>query len=190
MSDWTPPYPLFITLFPNNITEIILTVFGTQIFNSQKYDEYHNILSNSLRNSKYRPAYWDTATFTDIKGIKNIIYFAYFTNDDLYSNFMSKSDYAQWISHSKRLNLTENGYYEEIFFIPMRNVETVHTVGYDTHDVKGISNLAYLFEEDKRHGYPFSARDRMNASGYNNFTLEKLCTIYIYIYMHSVYNFN
>ena len=83
---------------------------------------------------------------------------------------MSKSDYAKWISHPNRLNLIENGYYEEIFFIPMKNVETVHTVGYDTHDVKGISNLAYLFEEDKRHGYHFnSARDRMNASGYNNF---------------------
>eukprot|EP01084_Bolivina_argentea_P227487 384187_1 len=168
LNTYNPQVPAFLTKYPDDINEIILVIFGIQIMNNTHAASYHQLLKETLDNKVYGPLYWDAATFTDVKNVSNYIYFGYFKDTYSFSKCMKDSKYSKWISLSERLN-DKNGYYEEIFFIPIQNTETIHGSQYKNRNIKGISNIASEFIEDKRHGYWGSARDRMNGSAFNSF---------------------
>ena len=152
-----PPVPAWAADWAGKATSLTTTLFAVQ---GTLTDTMRGWVSSALYDIEFAPELVDIAQFTDLKGIVNTVYIAYWRNDH-YDRWWSNPAVAQWWQSDDRLS-EEVGYWRERYDMPIERLETLHS----TPNSHGVAKLAPELEGPiDEHAYPGAARDRIEISG-------------------------
>jgi len=154
--DFEPPVPAWAADWATDATSLTTGIFAVQ---GEETEPFNMWISSALYNAEFAPELIDKAQFTDLNGIVNTVYIAYWRNENQRA-WWSNQEISSWWQSDDRLS--ENvGYWYEHYTIAIERLETLHS----TPNAHGVANLATDLEGPiDEHGYSGAARDRIQQS--------------------------
>jgi len=152
-----PPVPAWAADWAGEASSLTTVVFAVQGVSLSTIKAW---AKQALYNIKDAPELVDTAQFTDLEGVVNTAYIAYW-RDASHDRWWSNPEVSAWWQSDDRLD-DGVGYWRERYDMPIERLETLHS----TPNSHGVANLAPELEGPvDEHAYPGAARDRILISG-------------------------
>lgn len=174
-AEYAPPYPSYSARFPENATDLVMAIIGTQFksiseFESQsKDDSAPSKVSSFLTSDKSPPSFSEWASVTDNKGFYNLVAFAYWPNKEQYDAWSEGSGFQSWWQ-GLQPDHYGHGLFLEVFFPSMDRLETI----FNTPTPEGSAHMRDGWSgEVQQHAYWGSMRDRLPAAQTDDLTGDK-----------------
>lgn len=151
--NWEPPAPAWESYWEDRSEDLIAAYFGIQADDPAHLQSW----TDTAFAGKHAPESVDHGAYTDVRGVRNHIYIAYWRHSAYQQWWQLNS--AWWQSAERESEGV--GYWREVVCMPFDRFETLHS----TENNHGVAELADGFEGPiKEHGYPGGARDRIALS--------------------------
>ncbi len=155
-----PPVPAWAADWSSKANSLTTCIFAVQGTMTESFSQW---ATDALYGSDFAPELVDKAKFTDLEGLTNTVYIAYWRDSD-YQHWWSNDDASGWWQNDKRVE-EGVGYWREQYTTPIERLETLHS----TPNAHGVANLAEQLEGPvDEHAYAGAARDRIQVSGSEN----------------------
>ncbi|WP_138998855.1 phenylacetaldoxime dehydratase family protein [Rhodococcus zopfii] len=163
-ADWEPDnYPGMVTRFPDEMTELVMGLFGIQSSRGEPVAETDNL--RALLHSTDEgaaPVSFERAHFVDSEGWNNQIFVVYWTSVERYNAWWNSQSVQQWWG---ALDIDPNariGYWREVLVTGADR----HQYATGSTSPAGPSRFLPL-EPSSKFGYWGAYRDRLAASGHD-----------------------
>lgn len=157
-----PPVPAWAADWSGQADSLTTSIFAVQgcATTDESSRSFTQWAASALYGVDAAPEFVELAQFTDLNGIVNTAYIAYWRNDN-YVRWWANSAVADWWASDERL-VDSVGYWRESYVMPIERLETLHS----TDNAHGVARLAPALEGPvAEHAYPGAARDRIEISG-------------------------